>query len=119
MWKLRQNDDVDVVVVVAFKTKLPLRVTKTIEEAMTIKENKYKNILNHHGNGIHFLFFDEPFSILISSILIFSDVDIFLTKQFSFCDAFWRQCENEKIKNWFIFVINWQKNSTIEFKSTN
>jgi hypothetical protein len=33
--------------------KLPLKVTKTIEEAMTINENKYKNILNHQGNVKH------------------------------------------------------------------
>ena len=42
----------------AFKTKLPLRVTKTIEEAMTIKEKKYKNILNHHGN-VNLIDFDS------------------------------------------------------------
>jgi hypothetical protein len=29
---------------------LPLKVTKAIEEAMTTIENKFKNILNHHGN---------------------------------------------------------------------
>jgi hypothetical protein len=33
-----------------FVKKIPLKVTKTIEEAITINENKYKNILNHQGN---------------------------------------------------------------------
>jgi hypothetical protein len=49
---------------------------------------QYNVILNHHGNGKHFLFlfFDEPFLILISSILIFSDVDIFLIIFWSFSD---------------------------------
>ena len=30
--------------------KIPLKVTKTIEEAIMTNEPKYKNILNHQGN---------------------------------------------------------------------
>jgi hypothetical protein len=38
--------------------KIPLKVTKTIEETMTTNEIKYKNILNHHGN-VHGIDFDS------------------------------------------------------------
>ena len=57
-----------------------------IDRAIHVYDMQCNIILNHHGNGIHFLFFDEPFSILISSILIFSDVDIFLIIFLSFSD---------------------------------